>query len=77
MKGRDVSNLPYGERCELYEDVIQEIRPFYRHLHGVPVMPEVDDPVRFYRAITNDPRGLPYSEGWSSSIKTLWMIGSR
>jgi hypothetical protein len=63
LKGRDVSDMPYGERRELFEGVINEIRLFNRHLHFVPAMSEDGDPVEFYRAIINDPRGLPYSEG--------------
>ena len=63
FKGRDVSQMPYGQRRELYEAVIAEIRLFNRHLHVVPAMPEGGDPVEFYRAIINDPRGLPWSEG--------------
>jgi hypothetical protein len=63
FKGRDVSEMPYGERRELYEGVIQEIRLFNRHLHAVPAMPEGGDPVKFYQAIIHDPRGLPWSEG--------------
>jgi len=63
LRGRDVSRLPYRERRELYEAAIKEIRIFNRHLYAVPVMPEGGDPAEFYRAIINDPRGLPYSEG--------------
>jgi hypothetical protein len=63
FKGRDVSQMPYGRRHELYEGVIEEIRLFNKHLHAVPAMPEGGDPVKFYQAIINDPRGLPYSEG--------------
>jgi ATP-dependent DNA ligase len=63
FKGRDVSQMPYGRRHELYEGVIEEIRLFNKHFHVVPAMPEVGDPVKFYQAIINDPRGLPYSEG--------------
>jgi hypothetical protein len=63
FKGRDVSQMPYGQRRELYQAVIAEIRLFNRHLHVVPAMPEDGDPVKFYQAIINDPRGLPYSEG--------------
>jgi hypothetical protein len=63
FKGRDVSQMPYGQRRELYEGVIEEIRLFNKHLHVVPAMPEGGDPVEFYRAITHDPRGLPFSEG--------------
>jgi DNA ligase-1 len=63
FKGRDVSQLPYGQRRELYEAVIAEIRLFNRHLHIVPAMPEGGDPVEFYRAIIHDLRGLPFSEG--------------
>jgi ATP-dependent DNA ligase len=55
--------MPYGQRRELYEAVIAEIRLFNRHLHVVPAMPDDGDPVEFYRAIINDPRGLPWSEG--------------
>jgi ATP-dependent DNA ligase len=55
--------MPYGQRRELYEAVIAEIRLFNRHLHIVPAMPEGGDPVEFYRAIIHDPRGLPWSEG--------------
>jgi hypothetical protein len=63
FKGRDVSQMPYGHRRELYEAVIEEIRLFNRHLHVVPAMPEGGDPVEFYRAIIHDARGLPFSEG--------------
>jgi hypothetical protein len=63
LKGRDVSQMPYGQRRELYEAVIAEIRLFNRDLHVVPAMPEGGDPVEFYRAIIHDPRGLPWSEG--------------
>jgi hypothetical protein len=63
FKGRNVSQMPYGQRRELYEGVIAEIRLFNSHLHVVPAMPEDGDPVEFYRAIINDPRGLPWSEG--------------
>ena len=51
--------MPYGQRRELYEGVIEEIRLFNKHLHVVPAMPEGGDPVEFYLAIINDPRGLP------------------
>ncbi len=63
LRGRDVSQMPYGQRRELYEAVIEEIRLFNRHLHVVPAMPEGGDPVEFYQGIINDPRGLPHSEG--------------
>jgi hypothetical protein len=63
FKGRDASQMPYGQPRELYEAVIAEIRLFNRHLHVVPAMPEGGDPVEFYRAIIRDPRGLPWSEG--------------
>jgi hypothetical protein len=63
FKGKDVSHMPYGERRELYEGVIEEIRLFNKHFRVVPAMPDAGDPVRFYQAIINDPRGLPYSEG--------------
>jgi hypothetical protein len=63
FKGRDVSRMPYGERRELYEGVIEEIRLFNKHFHVVPAMPEDGDPAKFYQVIINDPRGLPYSEG--------------
>jgi hypothetical protein len=63
LKGRDVSQMPYGQRRELYEGVVEEIRLFNKHFYVVPAMPEGGDPVEFYRAIINDPRGLPYSEG--------------
>ncbi|MGA2200110.1 MAG: hypothetical protein ABSG45_09255 [Nitrososphaerales archaeon] len=63
FKGRDVSQMPYGQRRELYEGVIAEIRLFNRNLHVVPAMPKGGDPVEFYQAIINDPRGLPDSEG--------------
>jgi hypothetical protein len=63
FKGRDVSQMPYGQRRELYEAVIAEIRLFNRHLHVVPIMPEGGDPDEFYRAIIHDRRGLPWSEG--------------
>jgi hypothetical protein len=63
FKGRDVSQMPYGQRRELYEAVIAEIRLFNQHLHVVPAMFEGGDPVEFYQTIIHDPRGLPYSEG--------------
>jgi hypothetical protein len=63
FKGRDVSQMPYGQRRELYEGVIEEIRLFNKHFHAVPAMPEDGDPVKFYQAIIHDPRGLPNSEG--------------
>jgi hypothetical protein len=63
FKGRNVSQMPYGQRRELYEAVIEEIRLFNRHLRVVPAMPAGGDPVEFYRDIINDPRGLPFSEG--------------
>ena len=55
--------MPYGQRRELYEGVIAEIRLFNRHLHIVPAMPEDGDPVEFYRTIIHARRGLPFSEG--------------
>jgi ATP-dependent DNA ligase len=55
--------MPYGQRRELYEAVIAEIRLFNRRLHIVAAMPDDGDPVEFYRAIVHDPRGLPWSEG--------------
>jgi hypothetical protein len=63
LKGRDVSQMPYGQRRELYEGVIEEIRLFNKHFYVVPAMPEDGDPVKFYQAIIHDARGLPYSEG--------------
>jgi hypothetical protein len=63
FKGRDISQMTYGQRRELYDGVIAEIRLFNRHLHVVPAMPKGGDPVDFYRAIIHDPRGLPWSEG--------------
>ncbi len=63
FKGRDISQMPYGQRRELYEAVIAEIRLFNRHLHVVPAMPDDGDPMEFYRAIILDRRGLPFSEG--------------
>ncbi len=63
FKGRDVSQMTYRRRRELYEAVIADIRLFNRHLHVVPAMPEGGDPVEFYRVIIHDPRGLPWSEG--------------
>ena len=62
-RGRNVSQMPYGQRRELYEGVIGEIRLFNRHLHIAPAMPEDGDPVEFYRAIIHDSRGLPFTEG--------------
>jgi hypothetical protein len=63
FKARDLSQMPYGQRRELYETAIAEIRLFNKHFHVVPALPEGGDPVEFYRAIINDPRGLPWSEG--------------
>jgi ATP-dependent DNA ligase len=56
-------------RRELYEGVIEEIRLFNKHFHVVPAMPEDGDPVKFYQAIINDPRGLPYGEGVAVKYK--------
>ena len=58
-----MSQIPYGERRELYEGVIEEIRLIHKHFHVVPAMPQDGDPVKFYQGVINDPRGLPYSEG--------------
>jgi ATP-dependent DNA ligase len=63
FKGRDVRQMPYGQRHELYEAVIEEIRLFNKHFHVVPAMAEDGDPLKFYQAIIHDARGLPYSEG--------------
>jgi ATP-dependent DNA ligase len=63
IKGRDVSQMPYGQRRELYEGVIEEIRLFNKHLHVVPAMPKGGDPVEFYQTIVHDRRGFPFSEG--------------
>ena len=63
FKGRDVSQMPYRQRRELYEAVIAEIRLFNSHFRVVPAMPEDGDPLKFYQTIIHDPRGLPYSEG--------------
>jgi len=63
FKGRDLSQMPYGCRRELYENVIKEIRLFNKHFYVVPGMPEDGDPVKFYQTIIHDPRGLPWSEG--------------
>ena len=63
FKGREVSQMPYGQRRVLYEGVTEEIRLFNKHFHVVPTMPEDGDPVKFYQAIIHDPRGLPWSEG--------------
>ena len=43
--------------------MIEEIRLFNKHFYVVPAMPKGGDPVEFYQAVINDPRGLPYSEG--------------
>jgi ATP-dependent DNA ligase len=69
FKDRDVSQMTYGRRRELYEGVVEEIRLFNKHFHVVPAMPEDGDPVKFYQAIINDPRGLPYSEGVVAKFK--------
>jgi hypothetical protein len=37
--------MPCGQRRELYEAVIAQIRLFNRYLHVVPAMPEDGDPV--------------------------------
>jgi hypothetical protein len=63
FKGRDVSQMPYGQRRELYVGVVEEIRLFNEQFHVVPALPEGGDPVDFYRAIIHDRRGLPWSEG--------------
>jgi hypothetical protein len=43
FKGRDVSQIPYGRRRELYEGAIEEIRLFNEHFHVVPAMPAGGD----------------------------------
>jgi ATP-dependent DNA ligase len=58
-----MSQIPYERRRELYAGVIEEMRLFNKHFQVVPAVPEDGDPVEFYRAIIDDPRGLPYSEG--------------
>jgi hypothetical protein len=55
--------MPYGQRRELYEGVIEEIRLFNPHFYVVPAMPEGGDPGEFYLATIHDARGLPWSEG--------------
>ena len=63
FKGKDVSQKPYGQRRELYEGVIAEIRLFNKHFHVVPAMPEGGDPVEFYRDHHPGSARLPFSEG--------------
>jgi ATP-dependent DNA ligase len=62
IKGRDVSELPEGERRQLLEHVIQKIRLYNPNWHIVERYTG-RDPMGFYKRVINDPRGLPYAEG--------------
>jgi hypothetical protein len=58
-----------GNRGRLYEGVIEEIRAFNKHFHVARAMPEDGDPVMFYQAMINGPRGLPFNEGVAVKYK--------
>jgi hypothetical protein len=63
LRGKDVSNLPYRQRRELYEDAVRDIRLFNRAYAVVPKASLDDSALEFYHAITEDRKGLPWSEG--------------
>ena len=62
-KGRNVKELPYEARRQLYTQAIEDIRNFNKHWHSVKALSKEGDPVAFYNDIIRDPKGLPYSEG--------------
>jgi hypothetical protein len=76
IRGRDISTLPYGQRREILEDVINIIRLYNRNWSIVERYTG-NDPLSFYNKVINDPRGLPYSEGIIvkpiNGIDTPWM----
>lgn len=61
LRGKDISNRPYGERREILEAVVSDVRRFNPNWHVIPAV--TDEYTRFYDQIVSDPRGLPYSEG--------------
>lgn len=63
FKGKDVTNLPYGQRRILAEQVVSEIRKFNPNYHIVEKLSPRGDALKFYEKTVEDPRGLPWSEG--------------
>lgn len=62
LRGKDVTSLPYSKRRELYIDVVKDIRRFNKNWNSVKSITG-NQFIKEYNIITNDPRGLPYSEG--------------
>lgn len=61
LRGKDVTELPYMQRRELYESAVKEIRRFNKFWEVVPARTRAF--VSWYDQIITDPRGLPFSEG--------------
>jgi hypothetical protein len=61
LKGKDVSNLPYSQRREMYKGVVNDIRRFNNNWEVVPGVSR--DFVSWYDQIIGDKRGLPFAEG--------------
>ena len=62
-KGKDVSALSYRERRGICKKLVAELKPYCKNIHLAEAAPDGSDAVAFYERVTNDPRGLPYSEG--------------
>jgi ATP-dependent DNA ligase len=62
-KGKDVSALPYRERRVICRQLVEELQPYCKNIHLAEAAPDGMDAVEFCDRVTNDPRGLPYSEG--------------
>jgi len=62
VNGKDVSGLPVGERRQILEGVVKNIRLYNANWHAVERY-EGKDPLGFYRKVISDKRGLPYAEG--------------
>jgi hypothetical protein len=62
-KGKDVSALPYRERRGICQQLVDELKPYCRNIHLAEAAPDGMDAGEFCDMVTNDPRGLPYSEG--------------
>jgi hypothetical protein len=62
FRGRDVTNLPYENRRELYLQTVKDIQRFNKNWHAVEELPATDARAAYERVVA-DPRGLPYAEG--------------
>jgi len=76
-KGKDVSDLPYSQRRELYSHAVDDINCFNADWSVSQTKPSGETAVEFYNHITLDKRGLPYSEGVivkpaSSKVGETW-----